>query len=64
VPKPSLDRIRKALDKLDALVASLMNLRDVSDRLHVDAMRDGLPEIAAELRLALEGKPAAKRQPS
>ena len=54
--KPSLDRIRKAIDRLDALVASLLNLKDVPDSLHVAAMRSDLPAIATELRRALDGE--------
>jgi hypothetical protein len=54
--KPSLERIRKAIDRLDALVASLLALRDIPDSLHVTAMRSDLPGIATELRRALDGE--------
>ena len=47
-----------ALDRLDNFVAGLVNMTSVADRTHVEALRSGLPEVAAQLRDALRWKNA------
>lgn len=47
-----LEKIESALDELDNCVASLVNLTTLSDRIHVKALREALPDIAAKIRAA------------
>lgn len=47
-----LEKIELALDRLDNCVASLVNLTALPDGIHVQALRESLPEIAAEIRAA------------
>ena len=54
-------KAKHALDRLDACIASLVNLRTLRDEIHVKALREQLPEIAAELRAALEGEAGQHR---
>lgn len=46
------ERVGLALDRLDNLAAALSLPLPAS--IHVDALRNSLPEVAAELRAALE----------
>lgn len=47
------DKIEAAIDRLDSFIASLVNMRQLPDSIHVSALRAGLPEVARELRTAL-----------
>lgn len=47
-----LEKIELALDRLDNCITSLVNLTTLPDRIHVQALRQSLPEIAAEIRAA------------
>ena len=48
------ERALLALDRLDNFVAGLVNMTMLDDSIHVEALRGGLPEVAAELRAAIE----------
>ena len=48
------ERVLLALDRLDNFVAGLVNMTMLADSIHVEALRGGLPEVAAELRAAIE----------
>jgi hypothetical protein len=48
------ERVLLALDRLDNFVAGLVNMTMLDDSIHVEALRGGLPEVAAELRAAIE----------
>ncbi|QUS39587.1 hypothetical protein RPMA_12620 [Tardiphaga alba] len=50
----ALDKIEAAIDRLDNYVASLTAFTTLPDSIHVSALREGLPEVAAELRAALQ----------
>jgi hypothetical protein len=47
------DKIEAAIDRLDSFIASLVNLKQLPASIHVSALREGLPEVARELRAAL-----------
>jgi hypothetical protein len=46
------DALEAAIDRLDNYVSSLVNLTMLPASIHVSALREGLPEIAKELRRA------------
>lgn len=50
------DRLEETIDSLDSLVASLVNLKTLPDKIHVDCLRESLPKIAKDLREAFEDK--------
>ena len=50
----ALDKIEAGIDRLDNYVASLTGFTTLPDSIHVSALREGLPEVAAELRAALQ----------
>jgi hypothetical protein len=53
ISKEKYEQLGIALDRLDNLIASLVNLRTLPDSIHVSALREKLPEVIAELRAAL-----------
>lgn len=44
-----LEQLRELRDKLNYNTASLVNLKTLPDRIHVEALRENLPRIVAEL---------------
>ena len=44
------DGLCRAIDALDNVTASLVNLTSLSDRVHVEALREVLPGIIAALK--------------
>ena len=46
------ERALLALDRLDSQIAALMMMTKLPDRIHIAALREVLPEVAAELRAA------------
>lgn len=51
--KDRFDKIEAAADRLDNFIASLTGFTTLPDSIHVAALREGLPEVARELRAAL-----------
>lgn len=47
------EKIEAAADRLDSFIASLVNMTMLPNSVHVAALREGLPEVARELRAAL-----------
>lgn len=47
------EQIEAAIDRLDNYVASLVNMTMLPPSIHVSALREGLPEVARELREAM-----------
>lgn len=48
-----LEKVEAAVDRLDNYIASLVGFTDLPDSIHVAALREGLPTVAADLRAAL-----------
>lgn len=44
------DGLCRAIDALDNVTTSLVNLTSLSDRVHVEALREALPGIVAALK--------------
>jgi hypothetical protein len=49
----TLDKIKVAADRLDNYIASLVGFTMLLASIHVEALREGLPTVAADLRAAL-----------
>jgi hypothetical protein len=50
ISEDKLEKLEILVDRLDSLIASLVNLRTLPDSIHVSALRDTLPEIAKSMR--------------
>jgi hypothetical protein len=51
------DKIEAAIERLDSCTKMVVNLKSLSDGIHVRSMRELLPEILADLRWAVENDP-------
>ena len=64
ISEERIEQIELAVDRLDSYIASLVNLRTLPDSIHVSALREGLPEVAADFRAApLRLYPALQEHP-